>query len=161
MTVHTSPSLDRIASKVGMVRSIQTEIKRVVFARMYPGEDVLGAIEAVANEHGVRSGQLSLIGAVSKAKLGYFHIEASEYRDFTVDEDVEVVSCIGDISTHEGNLVVHAHMIVADEAGKCYGGHLLTGCEVSVTIELVIIETEIELIRKRDDVTGLNLLHID
>jgi predicted DNA-binding protein with PD1-like motif len=144
-----------------MVRSIQTEIKRVIFARMDPGEDVLGTIEKVAIEHGVKSGQLSLIGAVSKAKLGYFHREAGEYRNFKVDEDVEVVSCIGDISTHDGNLVIHAHLIVADEHGKCWGGHLMKGCEVSVTIELVIIETEIELIRKRDDVTGLNLLHID
>lgn len=128
---------------------------------MDPGEDVLASIETVAKEHGVKSAQLSLIGAVSKAKLGYFHRQTSEYRDFTVDEDVEVVSCIGDISTHESNIVVHAHMIVADEAGKCWGGHLLPGCEVSVTMELVIIETEIELIRKRDDMTGLNLLHID
>ena len=144
-----------------MVRSVQTESKRVIFARMYPGEDVLESIEAVAKKHGVRSGQLSLIGAVSKAKLGYFHREAVEYRDFTVDEDVEVVSCMGNIATHEGDLVVHAHMIVADEAGKCWGGHLLLGCEVSVTIELVIIETELELTRKRDDKTGLNLLHID
>ncbi len=128
---------------------------------MDPGEDVLGTIEAVAKEHGVRSGQLRLIGAVSRAKLGYFHRKAEEYRDFTVDEDVEVVSCMGDISTHEGNLVVHAHMIVADEAGKCWGGHLMAGCEVSVTIELVIIETEVELVRKRDDVSGLNLFHID
>jgi len=127
---------------------------------MDPGEDVLGTIEAVATKHGIRSGQLTLIGAISKAKLGYFHREAAEYKYFTVDKDVEVVSCIGDISTHEGNLVVHAHMIVADETGKCWGGHLVIGCEVSVTIELVIIESEIELIRKRDDVTGLNLLHI-
>jgi predicted DNA-binding protein with PD1-like motif len=144
-----------------MVRSIQTQVKRVIFARMDPGEDVLGTIEKVAKEYDVRSGQLNLIGAVSKAKLGYFHREAVEYRSFTVDNDVEVVSCIGDISTHDGNLVVHAHMIVADEAGKCFGGHLMTGCEVSVTIELVIIETETELLRKRDDATGLNLLHID
>ncbi|MGD9395195.1 MAG: DNA-binding protein [Candidatus Thorarchaeota archaeon] len=133
----------------------------MIFARMYPGEDVLESIETVAKKQGVRSGQLSLIGAVSKAKLGYFHREAVEYREFTVDEDVEVVSCMGNIATHEGKLVVHAHMIVADEAGKCWGGHLLPGCEVSVTIELVIIETELELIRKRDDKTGLNLLHID
>jgi predicted DNA-binding protein with PD1-like motif len=128
---------------------------------MEPGEDVLAAIENVVKKHGVRSGQLSLIGAVSKAKLGYFHRQAGEYRNFTVDEDVEVVSCIGDISTHKENIVVHAHMIVADETGKCWGGHLLTGCEVSVTIELVIIETDIELIRQKDDVTGLNLIHID
>jgi predicted DNA-binding protein with PD1-like motif len=144
-----------------MVRSIQTETKRAIFARMEPGEDVLGTIESVAREHGVKSGQLSLIGAVSKAKLGYFQRESSEYKDFTVNKDVEVVSCIGDISTHEGNLIIHAHMVVADETGRCWGGHLMAGCEVSVTIELVIIETEIELIRARDDVTGLNLLQID
>ena len=144
-----------------MVRSIQTQIKQVIFARMDPGEDVLQSIETVAKEHGVRSGQLSLIGAVSKARLGYFHRETPEYKYFLVDEDVEVVSCIGDISSHEGSLVVHAHMIVANEEGKCWGGHLMKGCEVSVTIELVIIETEIELIRKKDNLTGLNLIHID
>ena len=160
MVIYASPSLVRYALTLDMVRSTQTGIKRVIFARMDPGEDVLETIEAVAKQFGVRSGQLTLIGAISKAKLGYFHREAAAYRHFTVDEDVEVVSCMGDISSHEGNLVVHAHMIVADEAGKCYGGHLMTGCEVSVTIELVIIETEIELTRERDDVTGLNLLNI-
>ncbi|MHA3962061.1 MAG: PPC domain-containing DNA-binding protein [Candidatus Thorarchaeota archaeon SMTZ1-45] len=143
-----------------MVRSIQTKIKRVIFARMDPGEDVLESIEAVAKEYGIKSGQISLIGAVSKAKLGYYHRESAEYKHFMVNEDVEVVSCMGDISSHEGNIVVHAHMIVADESGKCYGGHLMIGCEVSVTIELVVIETEINLTRKYDDLTGLNLLNI-
>ena len=161
MVIYATPSLTRFTSTFPMVRSIQTKVKRVIFARMDPGEDVLKSIEKVAKEHDVKSGQLSLIGAVSKAKLGYFDRKGVEYKDFTVDEDVEVVSCIGNISTHDGNIVVHAHMIVADEAGKCWGGHLMAGCMVSVTIELVIIETEIELIRKRDDVTGLNLLHID
>nr|KXH71984.1 MAG: hypothetical protein AM325_02255 [Candidatus Thorarchaeota archaeon SMTZ1-45] len=127
---------------------------------MDPGEDVLESIEAVAKEYGIKSGQISLIGAVSKAKLGYYHRESAEYKHFMVNEDVEVVSCMGDISSHEGNIVVHAHMIVADESGKCYGGHLMIGCEVSVTIELVVIETEINLTRKYDDLTGLNLLNI-
>ncbi len=144
-----------------MVRSTQTGIKRVIFARMDPGEDVLETIETVAKQYGVGSGQLTLIGAISRAKLGYFDRDTKEYKHFIVNEDVEVVSCMGDISSHSGNLVVHAHMIVADEAGKCYGGHLMAGCEVSVTIELVIIETEIQLIRHRDNATGLNLLHIN
>lgn len=143
-----------------MVRSIQTEAKRVIFSRMEPGEDVLETIETVAAEYGIESGQVSLIGAISGAKLGYFHLEANEYRDFTVDEDVEVVSCMGNISTLDGKAMVHAHMIVADEAGKCYGGHLMPGCKVSVTIELVIMETTAEVTRARDEKTGLNLLNI-
>ncbi|MHA1949880.1 MAG: PPC domain-containing DNA-binding protein [Candidatus Thorarchaeota archaeon] len=144
-----------------MVRSIQTEAKRVIFSRMYPGEDVLETIEAVATEYGVNSGHITLIGAVSGVKLGYFHLRANEYRDFTIDEDVEVVSCMGNISTLNGKPMVHAHIIVSDEKGKCYGGHLMRGCKVSVTIELVITETEIDLARARDETTGLNLLNIN
>ncbi|MHA2027088.1 MAG: PPC domain-containing DNA-binding protein [Candidatus Thorarchaeota archaeon] len=143
-----------------MVRSIQTESKRVIFSRMEPGEDVLETIEAVAAENDVRSGHVSMIGAISGAKLGYFHLEANEYRDFTINEDVEVVSCMGNISTLNGKPMVHAHMIVSDEAGKCYGGHLMKGCKVSVTIELVITETSADLSRARDERTGLNLLDI-
>jgi len=161
MAIYASSSLVRSTSIIAMVRSTQTGIKRVIFARMDPGEDVLETIETVAKHYGVRSGQLTLIGAISRAKLGYFDRDTRGYKHFIVDEDVEVVSCVGDISFHEENLVVHAHMIVADEVGKCYGGHLMAGCEVSVTIELVIIETEIQLNRHRDDLTGLNLLHIN
>jgi predicted DNA-binding protein with PD1-like motif len=128
---------------------------------MEPGEDVLETIEAVAAEHGVKSGHVSMIGAISGAKLGYFHLEANEYRNFTINEDVEVVSCMGNISILNGKPMVHAHMIVSDEAGKCYGGHLMKGCKVSVTIELVIIETETDLTRARDERTGLNLLNIN
>ena len=143
-----------------MVRSIQTETKRFIFSRMEPGEDVLETIESVVKDFGVQSGQITLIGAISGAKLGYFHLQANEYRDFTIDEDVEVVSCMGNISTLDGKPMVHAHMVVADEHGKCYGGHLMRGCKVSVTIELVIVETSVELTRAKDQRTGLNLLNI-
>ena len=102
-----------------------------------------------------------MIGAVSTASLGFFDRESMEYQTFTVDDDLEVVSCMGNItSTHEGGLIVHAHMIVADQDGKCYGGHLMPGCEVSVTIELIITEIDEDVRRARDEATGLNLLDI-
>lgn len=144
-----------------MVDSIETRTKRVIVARMFPGEDVLQSIESVAGTHGVKSGQLNLIGALAGANLGYFDRETSEYKYFSVEQDVEVVSCMGNISSHNGDLVVHAHMIVADEEGNCHGGHLMPGSKVSVTIELVIIETEAELRRTQDKDTGLNLLNLN
>ena len=144
-----------------MVRSLTTEAKRAIFARMEPGEDILTTIEAVALKHGVRAGQLTLIGAVSMAILGFFDRESMKYKTFTVDKDLEVVSCTGNIaSTHEGGLIVHAHMIVADQDGRCYGGHLMPGCEVSVTIELIITEMNEDVQRAIDEATGLNLLDI-
>jgi predicted DNA-binding protein with PD1-like motif len=128
---------------------------------MEPGEDVLETIEKVAKTHNIVSGQLMLIGAIAGAKLGYFDLESKSYKHFSVDEDVEVVSCMGNISKHEESLVVHAHMIVADDKGKCYGGHLLPGCTVSVTIELFINEVEANLRRSKDATTDLNLLSLN
>ena len=99
-----------------MVRSVTTNVKRVIIARLEKGEDVLKTIEAVALEHGVKTGQLTLIGAIEGAHLGYFNTHSLEYQDFIVDADLEVVSCMGDITTMEdGNLVIHAHMIAADD----------------------------------------------
>ncbi|MHA2139912.1 MAG: PPC domain-containing DNA-binding protein [Candidatus Thorarchaeota archaeon] len=144
-----------------MVRSIETTLKGAIISRMEPGDDILKTIEQVALEHNVKSGQVTLIGAVSRAKLGYFDRETGGYKDFLLERDLEVVSGMGNISRLEDDsVVVHAHLVVSDEEGRCWGGHLMAGCEVSVTIELMIIETEVQLRRTRDDLTGLNLLDI-
>lgn len=144
-----------------MVRSNKTAVKSTIFARLEPGEDILQSIEQVVKSHNVKSGQLTLIGAVSKAKLGYFNRVTGEYEDFTIEKDLEVVSGMGNIARlADDSIVVHAHIIVADEDGVCWGGHLMLGCEVSVTIELVIIETDADLRRARDELTGLNLMDI-
>ena len=143
-----------------MVQTLETRSNRTIVARMEPGEDVIETIEDVAKMHNVVAGHLSLIGAIAGAKLGYFDLESKTYKHFSVDEDVEVVSCMGNISMHEGSMIVHAHMIVADEKGRCYGGHLLPGCRVSVTIELFITEVEAKIQRAKDPGTGLNLLSL-
>ncbi|RDE13516.1 MAG: hypothetical protein C4K48_08400 [Candidatus Thorarchaeota archaeon] len=132
---------------------------RVLVARLLPGEDILSSIEKIADENKIQSAHFSMIGAVSRVHLGYFDRELNSYKDFTVEEDLEVVSGIGNVSRHDGKYVVHAHIVVADEIGRCYGGHLLGGCEVSVTIELVITEIP-EMTRTRDEKSGLNLLNI-
>ena len=144
-----------------MVRSIETTQKGVIISRMGPGDDILKTIEHVAIEHDVKSGQITLIGAVSRAKLGYFDRDSGVYRDFLIERDLEVVSGMGNISRLEDDsVVVHAHLVVSDEEGRCWGGHLMEGCEVSVTIELVIIETNADLRRVKDEMTGLNLMDI-
>lgn len=128
---------------------------------MFPGEDILRKLEDLVREYKIKSGHLSLIGAVSKAKLGYFDFESKEYLSFHVDEYLEVVSCMGNISrTTNGDIVVHAHMIVSDRNGKCYAGHLMQGCEVSVTMEVIMTELEYALTRAKDSLTGLNLLDL-
>ena len=143
-----------------MVRTFLTKnTGKVIVVRLEPGEDILKSIEKIVAENKLLSGHLSLIGAVSKVHLGYFDREEMAYKDFTIDEDLEVVSCVGNISRLNEGYVVHAHVVASDATGKCYAGHLMEGCTVSVTIEIVITEFT-EMHRARDDKTGLNLLDL-
>ncbi len=128
---------------------------------MEPGEDIYETIERVVRDNDVSSGHLSLIGAVSCVRTGYFDIQARRYREQVIERDLEVVSCDGNISRLEdGTPVIHAHIVVSDETGRCYGGHMMNGCKVSVTAELVITEFDRPLTRKREESLGLNLLHL-
>ena len=143
-----------------MVRSLVTKSKRIVVARAEPGEDILDAIERAAADNGIRTGQFSAIGALAKATLGFFNRDTASYQETTIINDLEIVSCSGSITTFEGSLIVHAHIVVADTHGVCYGGHVRKGCEVSVTFELTVIELEREIRRKKDQANGLNLMDI-
>ena len=46
----------------------------------------------------------------------------------------EIVSLVGTLSTNGS----HLHLSVADSTGKMLGGHLLEGCKIYTTAELVI-----------------------
>jgi predicted DNA-binding protein with PD1-like motif len=143
-----------------MVRTFETKnTGRVIVVRIEPGEDILKSIEKTVVEYNLRSGHLNLIGAVSQVHLGYFDREERVYKDFTRNEDLEIVSCMGNISRLKNDYVVHAHVVASDENGKCYAGHLMEGCIVSVTIEIIITEF-CEITRAKDKATGLNLLDL-
>ena len=59
----------------------------------------------------------------------------------------------------DGKVFAHAHVAVSDEKGRAFGGHVMPGCLIGVTGELVLIETPgIQLFRKFDEGTKLSLL---
>ncbi|MEM4735123.1 MAG: DNA-binding protein [Candidatus Thorarchaeota archaeon] len=142
-----------------MTHAVTVIPRRVVVARLEPGDDVLESLQTIARDQDIRGAQLSAIGALSGARVGYFELASRKYREIEINREVEVVSCIGNISRLEdGQTVIHAHMVVSDDEGRCYGGHLMKGCVVSVTLEVVIMEFDKGLLRAHDKRSGLNLL---
>ena len=136
-------------------------IKKTLVARLLPGEDILESLEALVMQYDVQGGQINFIGAIGQAVLGYFDRHESQYKHFTINEGLEVTSGMGNVSRLEdGTPVVHAHMVVGDEKGKSYSGHLMKGCTVSVTIEIVMQIFDVQLTRSKDEATGLNLLNL-
>jgi len=137
------------------------KIGRILFSRIFEDEDLLEGIKERAKESKVKAGLLFLIGSLKEACLGFY--EEGEYKRVEVKKPLEIASCMGNISVKEnGELVIHAHMVVSDKSGNAYGGHLLKGCKVAATAELMLIEAlEVDLKRKFEDKYRLYLLNIE
>jgi len=122
------------------VNQTQSKIERTIFARLDENEDTLDAVKERAKQNKINAGFFFLIGTLKKAVLGFY--KEGKYRPIQVNGSLEIVCCTGNISKKEdGELVVHAHIAVANEQGATFGGHLLQGCPIDVTGELVIVET--------------------
>lgn len=130
---------------------------KMIFARLVEGEDLLTGITQVAAKAKISAGFFFLIGTLRSAKLGFFH--EGKYETIGMEQPLEIVSCLGNVSVKEGEVFAHAHVAVSDEKGRTFGGHVMPGCVIGVTGELVLIEAlGIRLVREFDDKTKLSLL---
>ncbi len=132
-------------------------IGKAVFARLLEGEDLLEAITQVASKSKIHAGFFFLIGTLKSAKLGFYR--HGKYLPIDRNQELEIVSCLGNISLKEGKAFPHAHLAVSDEKGKVLGGHAMPGCIIGVTAELVLVEAvDLKITRQLDEVTKLSLL---
>jgi predicted DNA-binding protein with PD1-like motif len=62
----------------------------------------------------------------------------------------EIVSLTGTVSVNGS----HIHLSVSDSTGKTIGGHLMEGCKVYTTVEIVIQSSnQYEFLREKDGTT--------
>lgn len=130
---------------------------RCLMGRLAPGDDVLEALETLVREESITSAQLQFIGALQQGALGYYDQEARQYRTITLDRHLEIASGMGNVSLRDGRPMVHAHLVLSDAEGRCWGGHLVPGNRVfACEFTLLVLEGD-PWIRYPDDFTGLTL----
>jgi predicted DNA-binding protein with PD1-like motif len=61
----------------------------------------------------------------------------------------------------EGDLLIHAHITIADEEGLAFGGHLLEGCKIYPFAEVMIQEINTVIHRQFDPKTNLWPINLD
>lgn len=123
------------------------------------GDEPLSGIRAFAEERGLAAASLSGLGAFQAVTLGYFDIARRDYRRIAVEEQVEVLALIGNIARADGDVKVHAHVVVGKADGTAHGGHLLEA-RVRPTLEVVLVESPAHLRRRTDPRTGLALIEL-
>ena len=123
------------------------------------GDEVMELLKTFANEHSLKAARFTAIGAFSSVELGFFDYAIKDYKKIPVNEQVEVLSLIGDVALYGDDSKLHAHVVVGKSDGTTLGGHLLKAI-VHPTLELILEESPGYLQRRMDKETGLPLIEI-
>jgi uncharacterized protein len=124
------------------------------------GEEVVSTLLNFAKTNGLAASHFTAIGAFRDVTLGYFDWENKHYRRIFINEQVEVLSLIGDIALEDGEPKAHAHVVVGKSDGSAHGGHLLEG-HVRPTLELILVESPAHLRKTYDPDSRLALIDLE
>jgi predicted DNA-binding protein with PD1-like motif len=124
------------------------------------GDEVVSEITNFARENDLDAASITAMGAFSGATLAYFDIVEKEYEKIPLEEQVEVLSLIGEIALNEGEAELHAHVVLGRRDGTTRGGHLLEA-NVRPTLEDVLVSSPENLKKCADEETGLALIDIE
>jgi len=142
------------------MKSIETNIGRIIVARVMPDEDLIDAIKILVKDYDIKSGLINIIGAFKKFTIGYFDLNTKEYNFKTFEENVELISCMGNISYKDGEPIIHIHISVGKGDYNLIGGHLSQPSIISVTAEVFIYEINQKLNRVNESTFNLSLLEL-
>lgn len=139
----------------------QIEKEPKTFALIFEvGDEIAALLKQFAKEQGLAGSSFKAIGALSFAKLGWFNWETKKYEPASIlEEQIELLSLIGDVALKDGEPQVHAHLVVGRRDGTAHGGHLLEA-RVRPTCELILVESPTHLHKKFDPESGLALIQI-
>ncbi len=132
---------------------------RGFLARLDYGTDIIGQITDLAVEKEIEAGFFSVIGALSRAELGYYDQASQKYGTIQIFDPMELVYCSGNISLRNDQPFVHAHAVLSDRKGMVRGGHLNAGIIFAAELYMqeLLGQQGQHLKRVPDSITGLNL----
>lgn len=130
---------------------------RAFVGRLETGSDLVEEIERYCAEQGILAAQVTVIGAVRRARYAYYEQDDHRYLELETDAHHEIVGFTGNVSLRDDRPFLHAHATFADASGACVGGHLLRGIEVFAAEVMIREIGGVSLARMPDEETGLAL----
>lgn len=122
--------------------------------RLHPNDDLKIALGDYAREHNWQAACIvTCVGSLRQAALRFANQPGAAIRA----GKFEIVSLVGTFSIHGG----HYHLSISDERGQLLGGHLMDGCLINTTAEIVVgVLPGLRFLREPDPATGYKELAI-
>ena len=128
--------------------------------RLEQGDDILKSLKQFADAMKVQAAFFEGIGSLYRAKLGHYDFqETKTYKYETFDEDLEILTLSGNISTMNEKALPHAHATLGRRDFSVIGGHLEEGSLANM-VEVNLSQLPGKLEKAKDTNVGLNLLQL-
>ena len=135
----------------------EVQLKQTFIGKLKYGGDLLEELTDVCKEKKICLGRVEAIGAVQKARIGYYDQMKREYSFSEIDKPLEITSLLGNISMRDGEPMIHAHITLADSEDKYFGGHLGDGTIIFACEFVIDAYSGPEYSRGHDEQTDLPL----
>lgn len=133
---------------------VVSSIMQTYSYRLLTGQDLKKELEIIVRQEHIEAGtMLTCVGSLTDVSLRL----ANQSDPHVWKGHFEIVSLVGTLSTNGS----HLHLSVSDSTGQTVGGHLLDGCTIYTTAELVIgVMTDIVYERQIDPTFGYKELTV-
>ena len=123
--------------------------------RLKPGADLKKSIQDFADEHQLKAAWIvTCAGSLTSYQIRF----ANQPSGSTGSGHFEIVGLSGTVSVNGS----HLHVSISDSTGKTIGGHLMEGCIVYTTAEIIIQSSNSMIFtRKNDGTTDWEELQVD
>jgi predicted DNA-binding protein with PD1-like motif len=134
--------------------------KRTFAVILQTGDEAMRCLGEFAQKERIGGAQVMAIGALRRARLGYFEWETKTYQPIEVRDQVEVASLVGDIAIGpDCKPSVHVHAVLGRRDGSAMAGHLVEA-HVRPTLEIIVTESPAHLCKAKDEESGLALIKL-
>ena len=122
--------------------------------RLKPGADLKKSIEDYVQKNNIAAGWIiTCVGSLTHYSIRF----ANKQEPDNDTGHFEILSLSGTVSTNG----CHLHISVADSTGKTIGGHLMNGCTIYTTAEIILGESKsLVFTREKDGSTPWEELQI-
>ncbi len=141
------------------VKVLQEQAEKTFAVVFEKGDEFMSGMLDFARQQRLTAAHFTAVGAFANATLGFFDPDKQDYKKIPVEEQVEVLSLVGNIALSDGEPKVHAHVVLGKADGTAHGGHVLEA-HVWPTLEVIVTESPQHLQRKTDQETGLALINL-
>lgn len=114
--------------------------------RLKPGQDLKTGIQDLVTQKQIKAGWVSTcVGSLTNYQIRF----ANQPGGSTESGHFEIVSLTGTVSVNGS----HLHISLSDSTGKTIGGHLMEGCKIYTTAEIVILSSKAFVFKREKDGT--------